>query len=128
MHSGVLESGLYVIEEVLGLEHFGMAPEQPAQEVFSGAARTNADFSERRLERFVVAEAASTERLLDRMMEVVALELRDPSGAVPHTRASRRISPSPTPAPKSTGMSLRRRRSSSRTYSSRAGRGSPNAT
>ena len=93
MHSGVLQTRLDVLEEVLGLERFGMTPEQPAQEVFSGAARTNADLPERRLERLVVAEAASTERLLDLVVEVVALELRDPSGTVaPHPRQPQDLS------------------------------------
>ena len=128
MHSRVLERGLDVIEEVLGLEHFRMAPEEPAEEVFPGSTRPDADLPERRLERFVVAEAATAERLLDRVVEVVALELRDPAGAVaPHARQPQDF-PSLTPAPTSTGMNLMRRRSSSRTYSSGVGRGSPNAT
>jgi hypothetical protein len=93
MDPGVLKSGLDMIEEMLGFEHFRMTPKQPAQKVFSGATGTNADFPQRRLERFVVAEAASAERLLDRTMEVVALELRDPSGTVaPHPRQAKDLS------------------------------------
>ncbi|MGZ5329321.1 MAG: hypothetical protein ACXWFU_13280 [Actinomycetota bacterium] len=87
MYAGVLQSGLDVIEEMLGLERFRMAPVEPAEEVFSGATRPHADLPERCLEGRVIAEAASTERLLDRVVEVMALELRDPPGAIaPHAR------------------------------------------
>ena len=87
MDAGVLQGGLDVIEEMLALEHLRMAPVEPAEEVFPGATRPHADLPERCLERRVVTEAASTERLLDRVVEVVALELRDPPGAVaPYAR------------------------------------------
>src|SRR5437764_11046148 len=59
-----------------------MAPVEPAEEVFAGPARPNADLSQRRLERCVVAKAAPAERLFDGVVKVVALELRDSSGAV----------------------------------------------
>ncbi len=39
MHSGVLERGLDMIEEMLGLEHFRMAPVEPAEQVFPGPTR-----------------------------------------------------------------------------------------
>ena len=94
MDAGILECGLDVFEEVLGLEHFRMAPVQPARGdlLRSDPTRTLTSL-QRRLEGLVVAEAASTERLLDRVMEVVALELRDPSGAVaPHARQPQDLS------------------------------------
>ena len=128
MHARVLERGLDVLEEVLGLEHLRMTSVQPAEHVFPRPARPDADLPERRLECCVVAKTTPAERLLDRVVQVVALELGDPPGAVPHTRASRKTSPSPNPAPTSTGMNLMRGRSSSRTYSSGVGRVSPNAT
>jgi hypothetical protein len=117
-----------MIEEVLGLEHLRMTPVKPAEQIFPGPTRPNADLSERRLECCVVPKAALAERLLDGVVKVVALELRDPPALSPHTRARRKTSPSLNPAPTSTGMNLMRGRSSSRTYSSGVGRGSPNAT
>ena len=87
MNSGILKRGLNVIEEMLGLEHLRMTPEEPAEQLFSGSTRPNTDLPERRLEGLVIAEAASTERLLDRGVQVVVLKLRDPPGAVaPHAR------------------------------------------
>jgi hypothetical protein len=74
-----------VIEEVPGLEHLRVAPEEPTEEVLPGSTRPDAHLLQRRLEGFVIAEAPSAERLLDRVVEVVALELCDPSSVVaPH--------------------------------------------
>src|SRR5918996_2982491 len=50
MHPRVLERGLDMIEQVLGLEHFRMPPVEPAEQIFPGPARPNADLAERGLE------------------------------------------------------------------------------
>ena len=128
MHSRFLERGLDVAEHVLHLEHLRMAPVQPAEKIFAGSTRTNADLPHRRFEGLVVAQTASTERLLDRVMEVVVLELRDPSGAVaPDARQPQDLSFADSRTEEHRDA-VRTRRSSSRTSSSGEGRGSPNAT
>src|SRR6266542_3862772 len=87
MDPRVLERGLDMIEEVLGLEHLRMTPVEPAEQAFPGPTRPNADLPEGRLEGCVVPKATLAERLLDGVVKVVALELRDPPGAVaPHAR------------------------------------------
>src|SRR5436190_7243526 len=87
MHARVFERGLDMFEEMLGLEHLRMTPVEPSEEVLPGPTRSNADLPQRRLECRVVAETASSKRLLNGVVNVMALELRDPPGAVaPHTR------------------------------------------
>lgn len=82
-----------MIEEVLGLEHLRVTSVEPAEQIFPGPTRSNADLPERRLECCIVPKAALAERLLDRVVKVVALELRDPSGAVaPHARQPQDVS------------------------------------
>src|SRR3954454_22825481 len=128
MNPGALERRHEVVEHVLQLELLGVAPEQPAQEVFPRSADANTDLAKRRLERRIVAQALPPERLLDRLMQIVGLELGDLSGAFPQTRARRRMSPASTPAVNRTGTALMKRSSASRTSSSGPGRGNPNAT
>src|ERR687891_763891 len=50
MHPRVLERGLDMIEQVLGLEHFRMPPVEPGEQIFPGPPRPNADLAERGLE------------------------------------------------------------------------------
>src|SRR3954451_21045056 len=83
MNPGALERRLEVVEHVLQLELLGVAPEQPAQKVFPRSADANTDLAKRRLERRIVAQALPPERLLDRLMQIVGLELGDLSGVFP---------------------------------------------
>ena len=83
MHSRFLERGLDMAEHVLPLEHLRMAPVQPPEKIFAGSPGTDAHLAHRRFQGLVVAQTSSAEGLLDRVMEVVVLELSDPSCAVP---------------------------------------------
>ena len=82
---------------MLGLEDLRVTPEQPAQHVLAGATRTDTDLAERRLERLVVAKAASAERLLDRVVEVVAWNCATRRALSPQTLTARSTSPSADP-------------------------------
>ena len=82
MDAGIFQGCLDVIEHVLSLKHFRVAPEQPSQQILAGPAGTDRDLAERCLERLVVSEASSPERLFDRVVQVVGLELTDLPGTI----------------------------------------------
>ena len=67
---------------MFGGEDLRVSSEEPAQHLLSGVTHSVTDLVERGLERLVVSKAPSAERLLDRVVEIVRLELRDPPGAV----------------------------------------------
>lgn len=64
VHSRVLERVLDMIEQVPRLEHLRMTPEEPAEQIFPGPTRPNANLPERRLECCVVPKATLAERFL----------------------------------------------------------------
>ena len=71
-----------MLELVLGGERLGVPAEEPRQQVFARPPDPHRDLADRCLERLVVAEPATAERLLDHVVEVVVLILRDPPRAV----------------------------------------------
>jgi hypothetical protein len=72
-----------MLELVLGKEGLGVSPKQPPQHLLPRVAHPQTHVANRRFERFVVAQASTSERLLDRVVEVVDLKLRHPPSAVP---------------------------------------------
>src|SRR6476660_8282061 len=63
-------------------EDLRMPSVEPAQDLFRGVTHSETDLVDRGLERLVVSKAPSAKRLLDGVVEIVSLELRDPPGAV----------------------------------------------
>ncbi|HYU92370.1 MAG TPA: hypothetical protein VEN95_02670 [Actinomycetota bacterium] len=72
-----------MIELVLGKEGLGVTSKQPAQHLLARVAHPDSDLAEGGFERLVVAEAAASERLFDRVVEVMGLELSYAPRAVP---------------------------------------------
>jgi hypothetical protein len=78
----LLKCGLYVLELMLRGEDVRVPSEEPAQHRLSGVTHSETDLVERGLERLVVTKPTSAELLLDRVVEIVNLELRHAPGAV----------------------------------------------
>ncbi len=74
-YPGLLERRLDVVELVLSKEALRVTSKQPPQHLFTVVAHPDSDLPEGGFERLVVAEAATSERLFDRVVEVVGLEL-----------------------------------------------------
>ena len=80
---GIVEGGLNVRELMLGHEDLRVTAKQPSEQVFTGAADSQANLTYGRLERLVVSKTPAAKQLLDRRVEVVGKVLGDPSHAVP---------------------------------------------
>src|SRR6266542_2422885 len=102
----LLERRLNVLELVLGKKGLGVTSKQPAQHLLTRVAHSDSDLAEGGLERFVVAEAAASERLFDRVVEVVGLELGHPPRAVPPDAHRTQHVPLANPSSKEDGNCL----------------------
>jgi hypothetical protein len=67
---------------VLVEEDLGVTSKEPVQHLLTGMAHTERDLADGCFERLVVAEAATSEGLLDGVVEVVCLELGHPAGTL----------------------------------------------
>jgi hypothetical protein len=72
-----------VLELVVEEEALGMPSEQPPEHLLARVPHPEPDLTDGGLERLVVPKAAASERLLDRVVEVVALEPSHPARALP---------------------------------------------
>ncbi len=81
-HARILERRFDMIELMLGLGDLTMPAEEPAEEIFARVAHAQPDLPDRRLEGLVVIQAALSELLLDRGVEVVGQVAGDASHAI----------------------------------------------